>query len=366
MSFTAVFSCRAQGYPAITGYQWYQSPSTLIVDATSRILTLEGITFADDGNQYFCRVTNAKGTTDTDTATLTVINNDPPVFTLQPISVNAFEADNVSFEVLATHVDSYQWYHDDVLLVGETAVTLDITGVTSSDLGVYNCIATNTNGDTSSNYAGLTFACPLTDPYSRGTDLVNLSTFPFKAVATSPIIYSFVNHQIADPGSTVIVMNFTMRSTNLYGVSGAYKEFGIGIGAYADFYHCQAPAQTSGVINNGAWFSNALFGFFHQWSGSDFTTNSFHNLSYDTTYTGTITITTYAAVLGFYDVDVRTEIPSEGIDDLSILPACMEEGPAVLSIGMGYRDWNLDTFVADAAAWDAATLFRVDSITGIP
>ena len=78
-----------------------------------------------------------------------------------PNSVTANAGDNVTLSVATTTVPSgvsvdYQWYQDDVLVVGETDDTLFITNVDANTGGIYYVTATSGNVTTQSANATVT------------------------------------------------------------------------------------------------------------------------------------------------------------------------------------------------------------------
>ena len=108
---SAKFTVTATG---ATAYQWqYRSSSSAswsnCSNGKSASLTVEAKAYRS-GYQYRCQVSNAAGTTVSETATLTVVAK--PVITTQPISKTAYADDTVRFTVKATGTDlSYQWYY---------------------------------------------------------------------------------------------------------------------------------------------------------------------------------------------------------------------------------------------------------------
>jgi hypothetical protein len=147
---------RVTAYGGGLSYQWYRGASgdisTPISGATTA--TLDTGALAQSG-QYWCRVTNSLGYTDSATQTISVVAS-APVLTAQPQNVTASEGDSVRFSVTATGEElSYQWYAG---ASGNTASP--ISGATDSALTVpavagasYWCRVSNLKGSADSSAA---------------------------------------------------------------------------------------------------------------------------------------------------------------------------------------------------------------------
>jgi len=74
-----------------------------------------------------------------------------PTITVQPVSVNPYPFDTVSFSVTAEGIGlSYQWEKDGVAMPTATSSTLARQKVTFSDSGFYSCKVSNSSGSTTS------------------------------------------------------------------------------------------------------------------------------------------------------------------------------------------------------------------------
>ena len=62
---------------------------------------------------------------------------------------------NLTCDAMGNPLPSYQWYRDDEPIEGANLPYLYISEATPEDRGSYTCVATNENGNTSSN-PGLT------------------------------------------------------------------------------------------------------------------------------------------------------------------------------------------------------------------
>lgn len=110
-------------------YQWYRGASgdtsSPVAGATSATLVLANL--AASGN-YWVRVTNPSGSSDSAAAAVTVIA--PPAITAHPSPVQVYPGGTATFSVTATGDDlTYQWYE------GDSGVTTSaVSGATSASL----------------------------------------------------------------------------------------------------------------------------------------------------------------------------------------------------------------------------------------
>lgn len=77
---SVTFTVAATG-PGPLSYQWYRD-DILIPDRTQTEYMLESVIMGDNGGRFYCKVTNAAGTVTSDTAVLTVVENQPPTATI--------------------------------------------------------------------------------------------------------------------------------------------------------------------------------------------------------------------------------------------------------------------------------------------
>ena len=157
-----------------TGIQAYQvTPvGTFGVDAAETTVTPSvthaGWTLRTEGSggragRVFHETLVAMGSMGPDTGTVQDDTQYPDaIITLAgPDDVTANAGDNVTLSVVTTTVPSgisvdYQWYQDDVLVVGETDDTLVITNVDANTGGIYYVTATSGNVSTQSANATVT------------------------------------------------------------------------------------------------------------------------------------------------------------------------------------------------------------------
>ncbi len=86
------------------------------------------------------------------------VDMNPIAFTLHPASTSVFVYDPVSFGATAigTAPVTYQWYHNNTLMLGETFSSLSIPSAIHTDAGQYFVEASNICGPLNSNVANLT------------------------------------------------------------------------------------------------------------------------------------------------------------------------------------------------------------------
>ena len=187
-----------------TSYQWKKN-GTNITGETASTLSLTSITGTDAAN-YTVDVTNSCGTITSATAALTV---SPAVaITTQPSDVTDCDGANVSFSVTASNATSYQWKKNGTAITGETASTLNLASITSTDAANYTVDVTNTCGTITSATAALTVspAVAITTQPSDVTDCdgANVS---FSVTASNATSYQWKKNGTAITGETSATLN---------------------------------------------------------------------------------------------------------------------------------------------------------------
>jgi len=205
---TVSFTVVATGAPAPT-YQW-RKEGVDISGATNATLTLAGITTAEAGT-YSVVVANPNGSATSDGALLTVNPGTAPLITMQPASQAADPGTAVAFNVVASGAPAptYQWRKNGVNLAnggnvsGATADGLILTNISSTDVGVYSVVATNSAGSATSVDAILT--------------------------VTAGIIPTFTTHpagQTVNPGTNV---TFTVVATGIPAPTIQWQKDGVNL-----------------------------------------------------------------------------------------------------------------------------------------
>ena len=154
---TATFSITATGSGTLT-YQWYyrakpENAWAKCTGGTGKSLSVE-VKGYRSGYEYYCAVTNAGGTTKSNTVTLTVRTVEKPVITQQPSSLTYPVGGTASFSVKATGEGtlSYQWYYrakEDnawAKCTGGTGTTLPVEAKSYRNGYQYRCGVTNEGG----------------------------------------------------------------------------------------------------------------------------------------------------------------------------------------------------------------------------
>jgi sugar lactone lactonase YvrE len=158
---TVSFVAEVTAAPEAT-YQWQKNGVDLIgvgkyAGTTTPILTIYNVD-GSFGGTYQLVATNSVGTATSVGALLTVLVNQAPIFTTQPVSQSVMTGQVAffSFVVSAYPKATYQWKKNGVNLTnsgniqGATSTTLSVSNVSSSDLGIYSVVATNVVGTTTS------------------------------------------------------------------------------------------------------------------------------------------------------------------------------------------------------------------------
>ncbi len=163
---TAKFTVKADGAES---YQWYYRKTadaswakTSMTGATTATLSVSATT-ARNGYQYKCAVKNAKGTTYSSVATMTVTAAKPTIST-QPLSYTAGTGATIYFKIKASGADSYQWQYrtsssgswKTSTLTGNKTATLTVKATEARSGYQYRCKAINASGTSYSKAATLT------------------------------------------------------------------------------------------------------------------------------------------------------------------------------------------------------------------
>ena len=161
---SAVFSVTADGTLPLS-YQWWDAgANTPINGASNTTLVLNGVTVNDS---YYCVVTNEFGTSQSVSASLTVVSGAPQLYVdLQPHYL-VLEGSTISIPLAAygTLPLSYQWLYNTNTVIqnnyrisGAGTNVLTISDAQLSDAGTYQCIIANSFGSVTSSIASLVVA----------------------------------------------------------------------------------------------------------------------------------------------------------------------------------------------------------------
>ncbi|NDC74099.1 hypothetical protein EBZ70_02125 [bacterium] len=137
-------------------YQWYKDGSA-IAGATSSTYSIASASVADTGN-YTVKVSNAYGSETSTVATVSLSAAAAPVFTTQPSTQSVDAGTSLTLVAAASGAPtpSYQWFFNNNPISGATAATYTVASVTTANAGSYKVVATNTQGNATSNTATVT------------------------------------------------------------------------------------------------------------------------------------------------------------------------------------------------------------------
>jgi hypothetical protein len=188
----ATFTVVASSGTTMT-YQWYKNGNgNPIPGAASATYTILSVTPADQG-RYYVKVSNAYGTVQSSSATLSVLS--APSITEQPVSQIATQGQTASFSVKATGnpSPSYQWFFNGVPLQDAKGSTLNLPSVDWSNSGTYTVVVSNAYGSVTSAPVTLTVV---------GNLAVNLTTVATPILGSTGFTFQFS----VPPGFTYVVM----------------------------------------------------------------------------------------------------------------------------------------------------------------
>ena len=152
---TATFAVEATGTGTLA-YRWYRDSTAL--DVAGPTLSVSDVKATDAGS-YSCRVTDDRGSTDSEKATLTVAAVGAPTITTQPKSLAVGTGGQATFTVVADGDDlAYQWFRGSTPVAGATEATLNVSDVTSAQTGSYTVRVSNGSGSVTSAPATLSLA----------------------------------------------------------------------------------------------------------------------------------------------------------------------------------------------------------------
>ncbi len=212
---TAVLSVNASGFDL--AYQW-RHDCVPIPGATSSTLTLEDFGSADQGH-YSCAVSNTCASITTSAAELKVGIPDITI-AVQPTNKTVCDGTSVTYSVAVNGLlpASYQWYKDDVELVGETQADLTFTATAADSGANFRCQISRDCAVVYSRYALLTVRTPPTitvQPVSVVTCENATAVFSVTATGTGPLTYKWYKDGNLISGQTQSTLSRTASSSNL-------------------------------------------------------------------------------------------------------------------------------------------------------
>ncbi|HWC59135.1 MAG TPA: immunoglobulin domain-containing protein [Verrucomicrobiae bacterium] len=153
--------------------------------------------------------------------------SDPPVIVTQPASASSVAGGSVTLAVGVTGTGPlhYQWYFQGTLLDDETSSQLDLTSLSTNQIGDYRVVITNNFGMVTSAVASLLVDVPkgatiLFEPYGDTVPAGNDFNFTVVATGTPPLGYQWFFNGTNIDGAT----NQNLTLTNVQSVAaGVYS-----------------------------------------------------------------------------------------------------------------------------------------------
>ena len=203
---SGVLSVSAAGTPLLH-YQWeFDGGSGWVsVGSDAYQLAIDAAEEADEGS-YRVTISNDAGAAVSDVVTVTV--NDPPVITVEPVSVHTTPGSSASFSVTVTGTApmTFQWQKDGaladidsdhVVTSTDTGSTYLFTDVQPDDPGVYRVQVTNSAGMARSVYVVLSVDGPvlvLRQPTTQTTSFGADATFTIFVSGSQPMTYAWTRN----------------------------------------------------------------------------------------------------------------------------------------------------------------------------
>ncbi len=157
----------------LANYQWFRD-GEMIPGETNQTYVISPVEYAD-GAGYHCTVNNAYGEVSSNIVLL-IVKSKPEIIT-QTESKWIIQDENEELQVLATGAQpiQYQWFKNDTAIQNETGIKLQMDHVENTDEGNYQCILSNSCGETKSDPVQLWMApqiCMVTVSTISGNNLV--------------------------------------------------------------------------------------------------------------------------------------------------------------------------------------------------
>ena len=207
----ATFTASASGLPAPT-LQWLDQTGTPIPGATSTTLTLNNVTYSQNGFTYSLVANNVVGSV-TNSATLTVLV--PPTITTEPASLIVTNTQSASFTVAASGAPNptYQWF-------ANGSPISSANNPTATNATLFLASTAPTNSGTSfyvqvSNSGGITNSATFTLTVNSAMSIAAL--MPANGATTvcydTPLYLTFSQTPTLHPAGTIKIFNLTNSAT---------------------------------------------------------------------------------------------------------------------------------------------------------
>jgi hypothetical protein len=198
------FSVQASGSAPLM-YQWYRNGAE-IPGARAANLTMSDLMLEDNGAIVTVLVSNTRGDDLSLPATLRVTLV-PPVITKQPTAATIGVGESTTLSVIASSgaPASYQWYRDDLPIVGATTSQVEIMGETPMTNRYWVVVSNAAGPVTSDTVAVNVINRPVvitTQPQTTAVAVGQTATFSVSATGTAPITFQWLKNGEAIPGAT--------------------------------------------------------------------------------------------------------------------------------------------------------------------
>lgn len=216
------FSISATGSAPIT-YQWYRN-GVSILGASSAVYSIGTVATTHSGD-YYCIVTNACTSVQSNTKTLTV--NTVPAITQQSGDTSICSGTNLTLSIATSGSTpmSYQWYKGSSPIGGAVNSLFPMYQISTSDAATYYCIASNSCGTAQSTPMVITVKSPPTIVY-QSADSSRCEgegmSFIVNAQGTAPLSYQWYKGQTMISGANT--SNYILNSVQPVDQGNYYAE----------------------------------------------------------------------------------------------------------------------------------------------
>jgi uncharacterized delta-60 repeat protein len=201
-------------------YVW-KHDGAVVSGATTATLALSNASSSTAG-KYVCEVTSGSTTVASNPINVTI--GGAPVFTTQPAAVKTDFANPVTLSCVVTGDAplTYQWYRYGTAITGATTDTLNLPASSGSATGLYQVVATNGFGQTSSNLVSVvTGTAPtiVTQPSGRSAQVGDYFSISIGVSGSPSPFVQWQKNGVVIPGATGTYVSFSSATTN---DSGSY------------------------------------------------------------------------------------------------------------------------------------------------
>ena len=153
---------------------------------------------------------------------MSVVTSVAPAITTQPVAVTVTAGQAASFaaDVAGSRPLTYQWFRNDVAIVGATSPALRLPSTTAADAGAYKLTATNSLGSATTSPATLTVNAPLTittQPRDTSASEGNSASFTVAATASGALTYQWRRNGVNLTGATAATLAVNPVTAASYG-----------------------------------------------------------------------------------------------------------------------------------------------------